>query len=166
MSLLPQVPGYRLPFTSEDNSTATVSGNTVTIVAAGTATIRASQAGNGTYAPAADVEHSFMIGDPMNVSFEPVGTMGNNQSFKVRAWAYDASNGMLLNGKNGITMTYAKVSGPATVSGNTVTTNSSGSGDVVIKVTVSGLNYAPGTATVTFYCRWFQTGPDHHLPAW
>ena len=35
----------------------------------------------------------------MNVSFEPVGTMGNNQSLKVRAWAYDASNGMLLNGK-------------------------------------------------------------------
>ena len=142
--------GLPVTFTSEDNSTATVSGNTVTIVAAGTATIRASQAGNGTYAPAAHVEHSFMIGDAMNVSFEPVGTMGNNQSFKVRAWAYDASNGMLLNGKNGITMTYTKESGPATISGNTVTTNSSGSGDVVIKVTVSGLNYAPGTATVTF----------------
>ena len=40
--------------------------------------------------------------------------------------------------------------GPATISGNTVTTNSTGSGDVVIKVTVSGLSYAPGTATVTF----------------
>jgi hypothetical protein len=140
--------GLPVTFTSEDNSTATVSGNTVTIVAAGTATIRATQAGNDTYAPAAQVEHSFMIGDPMSVSFEPVGTMGNNQSFKVRAWAYDATNGMLLNGKNGITMTYARVSGPATVSGSTVTTT--GSGDVVIKVTVSGLNYAPGTANLTF----------------
>ena len=142
--------GLPVTFTSEDNSTATVSGNTVTIVAAGTATIRASQAGNGTYAPAAHVEHSFMIGDPMSVSFEPVGTMGNNQSFKVRAWAYDASNGMLLNGKNGITMTYAKVSGPATVSWQHRDHQFIRIGDVVIKVTVSGLNYAPGTATVTF----------------
>ena len=100
--------------------------------------------------PDANIERTFTIGDLMNVSFEPIGTMGNNQSFKVRAWAYDASNGMLLNGKNGITMTYTKESGPATISGNTVTTNSTGSGDVVIKVTVSGLNYAPGTATVTF----------------
>jgi hypothetical protein len=91
-----------------------------------------------------------MIGDAMNVSFEPVGTMGNNQSFKVRAWAYDATNGAMLNGKNGITMTYSKESGPASVSGNTVSTNSSGSGEVKVKVTVSGLNYAPGTATVTF----------------
>ena len=84
----------------------------------------------------------------MNVSFEPVATMGYSQSFKVRAWAYDASNGMLLNGKNGITVSYTLESGPATISGNTITTNSSGSGDVVVKVTVSGLSYAPGTATL------------------
>jgi hypothetical protein len=143
--------GLPVTFTSVDTSTATVtSTGTVTIVAAGTATIRVTQAGNDTYAPAAQVEHSFMIGDAMSVSFEPVGTMGNNQSFKVRAWAYDATNGALLNGKNGITMTYARVSGPATVSGNTVSTNSSGSGEVKIKVTVTGLTYAPGTANLTF----------------
>ena len=56
---------------------------------------------------------------------------------------------MLLNGKNGGTMTYTKESGPATISGNTVTTNSTGSGDVVIKVTVSGLSM-PNTAMVTY----------------
>ena len=108
----------------------------------------ATQDGNDTYAPAPKVEHSFTIGDLMNVSFEPVATMGYSQSFKVRAWAYDASNGMLLNGKNGITVSYTLESGPATISGNTITTNSSGSGDVVVKVTVSGLSYAPGTATL------------------
>ena len=135
--------GLPVTFTSLDTSVATVSSSgTVSIVAAGTATIRVSQAGDATYAPAANIERTFTIGDLMNVSFEPVGTMGNNQSLKVRAWAYDASNGMLLNGKNGITMTYTKESGPATISGNTVTTNSTGSGDVVIKVTVSGLSYA------------------------
>jgi hypothetical protein len=143
--------GLPVSFTSLDTSTATVtSGGTVSIVAAGSATIRASQDGNDTYAPAAHIEQTFMIGNPMAVSFEPIGTMGNSQSFKVRAWAYDASNGMLLNGKSGITMAYARVSGPASISANTVTTNSSGSGEVKIKVTVSGLNYAPGTATATF----------------
>jgi hypothetical protein len=143
--------GLPVSFTSLDTSTATVTANgTVSIVAAGSATIRASQDGNDTYAPAAHIEQTFMIGDPMTVSFEPIGTMGNSQSFKVRAWAYDASNGMLLNGKSGITMAYARVSGPATISENTVSTNSSGSGEVKIKVTVSGLNYAPGTATATF----------------
>jgi hypothetical protein len=141
--------GLPVTYTSLDTSVATItSGGTISIVSAGTATIRATQDGNDTYAPAPKVEHSFTIGDLMNVSFEPVATMGYSQSFKVRAWAYDANNGMLLNGKNGITMTYTKESGPATISGNTVTTNSSGSGDVVIKVTVSGLSYAPGTATL------------------
>jgi hypothetical protein len=141
--------GLPVTYTSLDTSVATItSGGTISIVSAGTATIRATQDGNDTFAPAPKVEHSFTIGDLMNVSFEPVATMGYSQSFKVRAWAYDANNGMLLNGKNGITMTYTKESGPATISGNTVTTNSSGSGDVVIKVTVSGLSYAPGTATL------------------
>ena len=140
--------GLPVTYTSLDTSVATItSGGTISIVSAGTATIRATQDGNDTYAPAPKVEHSF-IGDLMNVSFEPVATMGYSQSFKVRAWAYDASNGMLLNGKNGITVSYTLESGPATISGNTITTNSSGSGDVVVKVTVSGLSYAPGTATL------------------
>jgi hypothetical protein len=39
----------------------TLSGNTVTLTAIGTCTIRASQAGNDTYAAAADVTHSFNI---------------------------------------------------------------------------------------------------------
>ena len=42
-------------------STCTVSGNVVTLVAAGSCTIRASQAGNASYAPAANVDQSFAI---------------------------------------------------------------------------------------------------------
>jgi YD repeat-containing protein len=38
-----------------------VSGTTVTLVAAGTCTIRASQAGNATYAPAPNVDQSFTV---------------------------------------------------------------------------------------------------------
>ena len=139
-------------FTSLNTSVATVSGNTVTVRAAGTATIRASQAGNDVYAPAADVEQSFLVGDLMNVAFDPIGTMGLDQSFSIRANAYDANDGKLLNGRTGINIAYQRVSGPASVtSTGTVTTSSSGSGGTVaIKVTVTGLTYAPGVATTTF----------------
>ncbi|MDX2283207.1 MAG: PKD domain-containing protein [Bacteroidia bacterium] len=53
---------------------ATVSGNTVTLTGAvGTVTVRASQAGDAQYAPAADVEQSFtVVADPGNYS--PVGS--------------------------------------------------------------------------------------------
>src|SRR5207247_5947718 len=41
---------------------ATISGSTVTLTGAtGTVTVRASQAGNGTYNAAADVDHSFAV---------------------------------------------------------------------------------------------------------
>jgi autotransporter-associated beta strand protein len=40
---------------------ATVSGNTVTLTGAGTVTLRASQAGNGAFLPAADVERTFTV---------------------------------------------------------------------------------------------------------
>ncbi|KAB1155646.1 hypothetical protein F7018_11630, partial [Tenacibaculum aiptasiae] len=44
--------GLAITFTSSDTSVATISGNTVTIVGAGTTTITANQAGDGTYNPA------------------------------------------------------------------------------------------------------------------
>lgn len=48
-------------FTSTTTSVCTVSGSTVTIVAAGTCTIRASQAGNGNYSAAPNVDQTFTI---------------------------------------------------------------------------------------------------------
>ncbi|MDA7757663.1 Ig-like domain-containing protein [Opitutales bacterium] len=138
-------------FTSSDTSIATVtSGGTVSIVANGQVTITASQAGNGTYAAAANADQSFTIGDLMTVSFDPIGTMGNSQTVNVRAWANDARNGALLNGTTGISIVYQIVSGPASISGNNLATSASGSGTVVLKATVSGSSYAPGTASISF----------------
>jgi hypothetical protein len=143
--------GLPVSYASSDTSIATVtSGGTVSIQANGQVTITASQPGDATYASAANVDQSFTIGDLMTISFDPIGTMGNSQSFKVRAWANDARNGALLNGTTGISIVYAIVSGPASISGNNVTTNASGSGTVVIKATVSGSTYAPGIATISF----------------
>ncbi len=53
--------GLTVSFTSITPSVCTLSGRTVTFVAAGTCTVRASQSGNGTYNPAADVTQSFTV---------------------------------------------------------------------------------------------------------
>ncbi|WP_296648696.1 SdrD B-like domain-containing protein [Rhodoluna sp.] len=50
--------------TSSTPSVCTISGGVITFVAAGTCTIEASQAGNGTYSPATSVTRSFLISDP------------------------------------------------------------------------------------------------------
>jgi len=53
--------GLAVTFVSFTRSVCTVTGNAVIIVALGTCSITASQAGNGTYAPATPVTQSFMV---------------------------------------------------------------------------------------------------------
>jgi Listeria-Bacteroides repeat domain (List_Bact_rpt) len=54
--------GLAVSFSSLTPSVCLVAGSTVTIVAAGTCTIRASQTGNATYLPASSVTQSFTVG--------------------------------------------------------------------------------------------------------
>jgi hypothetical protein len=53
--------GLAVAFASDTAAVCTVAGSTVHLVAAGTCTIRASQAGNSTYNPAPDVTQSFQV---------------------------------------------------------------------------------------------------------
>lgn len=59
--------GLPVTFTSLMPSVATVSGSTVTIVGAGTATIRASQTGDANWQPAPDVDQTFTVAKAMPV---------------------------------------------------------------------------------------------------
>lgn len=59
--------GLTVTYTSSDDNVASVSGNTVTIHGVGSVTITASQAGNGTYNPAPDVDQSFNV-TPKNLT--------------------------------------------------------------------------------------------------
>lgn len=59
--------GLQVTYASSNTSVATISGSTVTIVGVGTSTITASQAGNGTYAPAIDVSQSLSVGAALPV---------------------------------------------------------------------------------------------------
>ncbi|OGV67019.1 MAG: hypothetical protein A3K19_29635 [Lentisphaerae bacterium RIFOXYB12_FULL_65_16] len=53
--------GLAVIYVSLDETVATLSGSTVTVVGAGLATIRATQAGNANYGPAPDVTRSFTV---------------------------------------------------------------------------------------------------------
>ena len=137
---------------------ATVSGNTLTITGVGTVDVKASQAGNPQYNPAADVDQTFTVGkSDQTITF---GTIPNH--------IYgDAPITLGATASSGLAVTYTLVSGPATVSGNTLTIT--GVGTVDVKASQAGnplYNSAPdvdqtfsvgkGNQTITF-----GTIPNH-----
>src|SRR5437667_450292 len=91
---------------------ATISGSTVTLTGAtGTVTVRASQAGNGTYNAAADVDRSFAVKANQTITFGP----------RADEPVADAAFGVSATASSGLEVTFSVVSGPATISGSTVT---------------------------------------------
>ena len=118
---------------------ATISGSSVTVTGVGTVVLGASQAASGNYL-AATANTSFSVTPAIpTLSFAPIGaeTFGN-AAFPVSATS--ASSG---------TLTYTVVSGPATISGSTVTLT--GVGPVVLSASqaASG-NYLAATASTNF----------------
>jgi sugar lactone lactonase YvrE len=115
---------------------ATVAGNTVTLTGAGTVTIQASQAGNATYAAATPVSQSFTVSqESQTITFPAIP----NHTVTDAPFALNAT------ASSGLAVSYAVVSGPATISGSTVTLT--GAGTVVIKASQSGnTNFAAATA--------------------
>ena len=121
---------------------ATVSGSTVTLTGAGTVVLSASQAASANYA-AATATTSFTVtaATPVvpTLSFAPIpAQMFGTAPFTVSATS--TSSGAV---------TYAVVSGPATISGSTVTLT--GAGTVVLSASqAASANYAAATATTSF----------------
>ena len=118
---------------------ATISGNMVTITGAGTVVLGASQAADGNYA-AATASTSFTVNPEVpSLVFAAIGTqIFGEPPFTVSATS--ASSG---------TVTYSVTSGPATISGNTVTLT--GAGTVVLGASQAAAgNYAAATATISF----------------
>ena len=80
--------GLPVSFASSTAGVCTVSGNAATFIAAGSCTITASQAGNGTYAPAAPSPQTFTVLSPLNPtnpSSLPSGTSGTPYSATLTA---------------------------------------------------------------------------------
>ncbi len=118
---------------------ATVSGSNVTLTGTGTVVLSASQPASGNYA-ATSASTSFTVAPASpTLSFAAIaGQIFGNSAFPVTATS--ASTGAV---------TYTVVSGPATVSGSTVTIT--GTGTVVLGATQAATsNYTAATATASF----------------
>jgi DNA-binding beta-propeller fold protein YncE len=122
---------------------ATIAGNMVTATGAGTVTLSASQAASGNYA-AATATISFTVaaapGAPVpTLSFAPIAA----QTFGNPPFAVSASS------PSSGAVTYAIVSGPATIAGNIVTLTGAGTVTLTASQAASG-QYAAATGTVSF----------------
>jgi len=136
--------GLPVSFASSNQAVATVSGNTVTIVGAGTTTITASQAGNGTFGPATDVPQTLTVAKAsQTITF---GSLTN------RTYG-DASFDVLATSDSNLAVSFASSNqAVATISGKAVTIV--GAGTTTITASQTGTtNYnaaldVPQTLTV------------------
>ena len=119
---------------------ASISGQTLTILGAGSITVQASQAGNATY-QAASASQTFTVNKgSQTISFGPVGQHGGA----------DAPFALQATASSGLAVSFSVVSGPATVNGAMLTLT--GVGSVTVQTDQAGTaNYsAASPATQTF----------------
>jgi hypothetical protein len=107
---------------------ATISGNIVTVTGPGTVTLLASQSATGNFT-SGSATTSFSVGGSSTptLSINPIPTQTVGASFTVGATSNSSG-----------AITYSVVGGPATISGNTVTTNGTGTVFVVAVQAASG----------------------------
>ena len=128
--------GLRVSFNSQTTGVCTVSGTTVTLVAVGTCTIQATQAGNANYAAATPVNQSFQVTqESQTITFGAL----SNQALGTAPFTLSAT------ASSGLAVSFASTT-PAvcTVSGATVTLVAVGT--CTIQATQAGnANYAAAT---------------------
>jgi sugar lactone lactonase YvrE len=117
---------------------ATISGSTVTLTSAGTVVLQASQVAAGNYAAGTQNATFTVAGAAPTITFAVANHTYGNPPFTVAATSNSSG-----------AITYSVVSGPATISGSTVTLT--GAGTVVLQASqVAAGNYAAGTQNATF----------------
>jgi len=105
--------GLTVSYTSSDPAVATISGSTVTIVGAGTSTIKASQGGDTQFGPAADIEQTLVVNKAnQTITFAALADRGITQgAFNLTATS-----------TSGLAISYTSATtSVATISGLTVT---------------------------------------------
>jgi hypothetical protein len=119
---------------------ATFNGAQVTVTGVGAVTLAADQGGNSTYSSAPEVTTSFLVNKATQTiaSFAPIAAkVVNSKPFAITP----------PTSSSGLPVTVSVQSGPATISGNTVTLT--GSGTVVLAANQVGNTNYLGAATVT-----------------
>ena len=131
------------------NSSGVATGTQLTFGGVGDITIKATQDGNITTAAAAPITRSFKVKYPVKIVFDPIGLMGNGQSFEISASVLNAATNQFFPPSIAPTPVFSIVSGPATVSGKTVTCGNT-SGDVTIRAIVDGASFMRKEKDTTF----------------
>jgi len=134
--------GLTVSFTSLTTAICTVSNTTVTLVAAGTCTIRASQPGDVTYLPAPDVEQSFAVRSPQKQNQTLTFAVLANRTLGEPTFALTAT------ATSGLPVSFASLTTVVcTVTGNGVTMVSAGA--CSIRATQDGdATFNPATPVV------------------
>ncbi|GHN02106.1 hypothetical protein WSM22_35950 [Cytophagales bacterium WSM2-2] len=130
--------GLPVTYTSSNTAVATVSGNTVTVIALGTADITASQSGDKDFAAATSVVRTLTVGQVQTITFNtlPVKTFG------------DAGFTLTGTASSGLSVAYASSNtAVATISGNVVTIVGGGTTDITASQAGNG-TYLPAPAVV------------------
>ena len=127
-----------LPVSYSVSGPATVSGNMLTLTGTGAVMVTASQGGNSSYAPAADVSQTITVKQgTQTISFPSVGA----QSFGGPAVTLSAT------ASSGLPVAFTLISGPATLSSNMLTFT--GAGSVVVHASQSGNSDFAAAPTVS-----------------
>lgn len=133
--------GLAVSFSSSNTAVATVSGNTLTIIGAGSTTITASQAGNSQYNAASSVQRTLTVNKAnQTITIQPISSK----------LITDSPFAVVASTTSGLTLSYQILSGPAAISGTTITLSGT-SGLVEVRVSQAGdSNYNPAGTTVVF----------------
>jgi Zn-dependent metalloprotease len=120
----------------------TLNGSLLTVTGPGSIMIRSSQAGDTNYNAAAPVERTITVANaPQNITFAPIADRTFNPPGNTLTLSASATSGLAVN--------FSVTSGPATVSGNTLTI--AGAGSVTVQASQAGnADYASASATRTF----------------
>ena len=141
-------------YSSSDPSVASVAGNTVTIKRAGIATITASQAGDANYIAATDVARTLEVNQAnQTITLTPVADKATT----------DAPFDVVISSSSGLPVTLT-VSGPATISGTTLTLAGT-EGTVTITADQAGNdNYHAAPSVVQSFEVTLITGLEEEAP--
>jgi hypothetical protein len=110
----------------------TLSGNTLTIAGVGTVVIAANQAGNANYTAAPQVTQSVVV----NVAAQTIGFSSGTLAYASGVTFGTAPLALSATSSSGLGVTFSLVSGPATLSGSTLSI--SGAGTVVVAANQTG----------------------------
>jgi alpha-glucosidase len=146
--------GFPVTYTSSNPSVAIINDNIVIIKGVGSTNITASQGGNGVYTAATNVQHTLNVNKAsQTITFSDIA----DKNFNAPAFTIDATS------SSGLPVTLSVESGPATISGNTITLTGV-LGLVAIKASQPGNgNYNAATEVIKSFnvtCQFAVTAPQ------